>query len=121
MKAFVFGFETPKPQWEEKPLESPAFGQISGQPTTSNYRWVLLPNGHAPQYGDGKPILMVEQQFKSGDWGSAGGGWSLHQLLYGNQWSAPATGDVICLDGRQQWYVSGLQAALNEAKAILNL
>ncbi len=121
MKAFIFGFEKREKQWVETVLESPAFGSKSGNPIETPYRWVLLPKGFSPAYESNKPIIQCEQQFRDGSWGSCGGGWEVEMLLNGNSWSPPFTWDTIALDGGQQWYASGLQDALNEARGILGI
>ena len=120
MKTTVIGFDKPQTEWIESVLESPAFGP-SNQEKGRAYRWILLPNGYSPKYPDTKPIIQAEQQFANGSWGPCGPGWNVESLLFGDKWSGPHTSDTICLGFGQNWYVSGLQAALNEAKSILNL
>lgn len=61
------------------------------------------------------PVLAIDQQFHTGEWGPTGGRWFLFSLYRDGN-----TADSISIDAGQNWGIDkGMKQAINEALKIV--
>ena len=95
-------------------LTSPAIAEKSDN---NEYRFVLKVN----EENKLKSSLHIERNFrKQGEWDGVPSGWYIKSLMNHNILTGKRS-DQIFIDGGQNWYVTGLRNAMDEAMEILGL